>query len=268
MRHTTTFLILAAALLLFQNASARNIKAGIKPLDRAPAKRNGKRLVCMTFDDGPSSRTTPAVLEVLRQHRIPGCFFVIGEKADSARGRELLRSMVNAGHTVANHTQTHPASQRGRNCATLSPAQFEHEVRTAGGIILRATDVQPKFFRFPGGFATQGTVQHLKRLGYTKAGWHTDPWDWWKYWSRSLESRKANRPPWMPEDKIGNFVDYAVWAAKVNKGGLFLLHDIKDLTANNLDALITKLKANNFTFVPITDRQAFPVMNSWLDQQN
>lgn len=261
---TTTTVFLVTALLLLQNAYAAGPnQQGMKPLDRAPAKRMGKRPVCMTFDDGPRSSTTRAVLEVLQQHRIKACFFVVGNKADSATGRELLRRMVNEGHEVGNHTQTHPASSR-RNCATISPDRFQNEVRSAGGIIMRATDKQPKFFRFPGGYATTAKVQQLRNLGYTKAGWNTDPWDWWPMWGRDLATRQRNKPRWMPADKINNFIDYAVWAAKVNKGGLFLLHDIKDLTANKLDTLVNKLKDNNFTFVPITDAQAFPVMNSWI----
>jgi peptidoglycan/xylan/chitin deacetylase (PgdA/CDA1 family) len=254
-------------LLLCQTVWAAGNQAGIKPLDRRPAKLpNGKRPVCLTFDDGPSSRTTPRVLEVLQQHRVPGAFFVIGRNADSTSGKQLMKRMVREGHTVANHTQTHPAS-RGNNCAILSPDRFANEVRTAGGIILRATGQQPKFFRFPGGYATQAKVQQAKSMGYGVAGWHTDPWDWWPGWKMELAERKRKAPSWMPKDKIGNFIDYAVWAAKVNKGGLFLLHDIKDLTSKQLDRLVTQLKNANFEFVPITDTRAFPVMNQWANGQ-
>ena len=65
-----------------------------------------ERQVWLTIDDGPDPATTPRLLDLLDAHRARVTFFVIGEKA--ARFPELLTEIVRRGHTVGNHTHTHP----------------------------------------------------------------------------------------------------------------------------------------------------------------
>jgi peptidoglycan/xylan/chitin deacetylase (PgdA/CDA1 family) len=68
--------------------------------------RPGRR-IALTFDDGPDPTWTPKVLEVLRRHRVPATFFVVGSQA--ARHPDVLRRLVADGHEIGNHTFTHAA---------------------------------------------------------------------------------------------------------------------------------------------------------------
>jgi peptidoglycan/xylan/chitin deacetylase (PgdA/CDA1 family) len=61
--------------------------------------------IALTFDDGPDPRTTPQVLDLLREHRQRATFFVIGERA--ARHPDLLRRIAAEGHEIANHSLRH-----------------------------------------------------------------------------------------------------------------------------------------------------------------
>ena len=61
--------------------------------------------VALTFDDGPAPETTPVILEMLNHHGVKATFFVKGEKAASYP--ELIKNILENGHTIGNHTMSH-----------------------------------------------------------------------------------------------------------------------------------------------------------------
>jgi hypothetical protein len=74
-------------------------------IQRGPSE--GSR-VALTFDDGPRGDHTRWLLDRLGEAGIPGTFFAVGERA--RKDKEVIRRIVSEGHTLGNHTQTHPAS--------------------------------------------------------------------------------------------------------------------------------------------------------------
>ncbi|MBS3754813.1 MAG: polysaccharide deacetylase family protein [Desulfobacterales bacterium] len=73
-----------------------------------PVIRRGRRdtsSVAVTFDDGPDSRTTPFLLELLARFGVHATFFIPGKKA--LAHPELVNSILGAGHAIGNHTFTH-----------------------------------------------------------------------------------------------------------------------------------------------------------------
>jgi peptidoglycan/xylan/chitin deacetylase (PgdA/CDA1 family) len=76
-----------------------------------------ERVVALTIDDGPDPATTPAILDVLRDHGARATFFVVGERI--AGNEALLHRMVREGHEVANHML------RDRPSIELDPQTFE-----------------------------------------------------------------------------------------------------------------------------------------------
>src|ERR671915_1164013 len=72
-------------------------------------------IVRLTFDDGPVRANTPRVLNVLSNYRVKATFFVIGQKA--RRHPRLVKREYREGHSVQNHTYTHP------DLTTLGPVQ-------------------------------------------------------------------------------------------------------------------------------------------------
>src|SRR5690606_18390571 len=64
------------------------------------------RTMVLTFDDGPDPRYTPAILDTLAEYDVRAMFFVCGEMA--SYNKELLARMAEEGHTVGNHTWSHP----------------------------------------------------------------------------------------------------------------------------------------------------------------
>src|SRR5215210_3379031 len=63
------------------------------------------RRIALTFDDGPDQRTTPRILDSLREQDLEATFFVLGRHVKKSPG--LLRRIVKEGHTIGNHTYNH-----------------------------------------------------------------------------------------------------------------------------------------------------------------
>ena len=64
------------------------------------------KILYLTFDDGPSPEVTPQVLDILNEHKAKATFFVCGRQAEN--NPELLQRIRDEGHTVGNHTYSHP----------------------------------------------------------------------------------------------------------------------------------------------------------------
>lgn len=99
--------------------------------------------VSLTFDDGPHPEHTPRFLDVLARHDVRATFFLVGRHA--AACPDVARAIADAGHDVANHTESHV------NLWTISPRRTREEILRAQASIARATGVRPVFFRPPWG---------------------------------------------------------------------------------------------------------------------
>jgi len=97
--------------------------------------------VALTFDDGPDPRTTPLILDTLRERGVEATFFVVGDQVAKSPG--LLRRIVAEGHTVGNHTYDHA------DMSDLSAAQMREELRSTQEAVddVLGSDALPAFRR-------------------------------------------------------------------------------------------------------------------------
>lgn len=131
-----------------------------------------RREVWLTIDDGPDPEDTPRLLELLAERGARATFFVIGENAAAHPG--LLRAIVDAGHEVAHHTQTHPVGTFW--CAT--PGGIAREL-DAGLATLRAANIAPTRFRPPVGIKNPWLASALRDRGLTAIGWSARGLEHW-----------------------------------------------------------------------------------------
>lgn len=116
--------------------------------------------VCaLSFDDGPSRRNTPRLLDLLERHDCRATFFVLGKHVH--RSPHLLKRIAAAGHEIGNHTYHHPY-------LTLCPNWLiRREVEQAGRIIEQIVGERPSLFRPPAGWFNQRTLRVVEDLGYS-----------------------------------------------------------------------------------------------------
>ena len=136
---------------------------------------DGKPIVYLTFDDGPSA-FTQQILDLMAQYDGECTFFVLGNLVKS--NRDLVRAAASAGHYIANHTNSH-ISLSG---VTLEQFMVEIE-ETRQAILEVAVDVftldkDVKYLRPPYGATDANTRNYANSLGYAVVLWDIDPQDW------------------------------------------------------------------------------------------
>lgn len=130
----------------------------------------GQAQVALTFDDGPHPDTTPAVLHALEGTRHRASFFVLGQKV--RKYPELARAIVEGGHTIAIHGDTHDRLHSFR-----TPWRVRDELVRARDTIEAASGVRAELFRPPLGHTTPNTMRGARRAGVTPIGWSARGYD-------------------------------------------------------------------------------------------
>jgi peptidoglycan-N-acetylglucosamine deacetylase len=129
------------------------------------------RTIALTFDDGPNPVVTPGLLDLFARHKIRATFFLTGEHARAVPA--LTKEIADAGHTIGNHTFSHPA------LTFLSPQRIADELDRCDDAIAAATGKKPRWIRPPFGFRGPQLNSVIRASG--KAGvvmWSAMMGDW------------------------------------------------------------------------------------------
>ncbi|MCQ2523414.1 MAG: polysaccharide deacetylase family protein [Lachnospiraceae bacterium] len=101
-----------------------------------------KKIISLTFDDGPTIGITDQVLDVLEKYNARASFFLIGQQI-KPETEYLIKRALSLGCTIENHTKTHPSMPK------LSDEEILMEVKYTTDKIEEVTGEKPKFFRPP-----------------------------------------------------------------------------------------------------------------------
>ena len=134
------------------------------------ARPDDARAIALTFDDGPNERCTLALLDVLEHHGARATFFLIGRFV--AVRPSIARHIAEAGHSIGNHTYTHP------NLLFASGTEVRGEIVATSNAISDATGVQTRWFRPPFGARRPAVLKIARELGLTPVMWNVTAFDW------------------------------------------------------------------------------------------
>ncbi len=183
----------------------------------------------LTFDAGFENGCTPAILDTLKKHKVSACFFLVKNYLDTAP--DLVKRMVAEGHTVGNHTASHPDMSR-----ISDKASFEKELRTLETAYEQLVgEPMAKLYRPPQGKYSLRNLQLAQELGYHTFFWSLAYVDWY-------EDNQPTR-----EQAFGKLLP------RIHPGAIVLLHSTSSTNAEILDELLTKWKAMGYTFGTLQD---------------
>ena len=131
-------LLMCAILIVFVGGMAFG-KSAVSFAD----DRSGKTIY-LTFDDGPSDRVTPKILDVLKEENLKATFFIIGKNAETRK--YLIKREIEEGHTVAVHTYSHEYKN-----IYASPDKLLEDIDKCNAVIKEISGKTSTLYRFPGG---------------------------------------------------------------------------------------------------------------------
>jgi peptidoglycan/xylan/chitin deacetylase (PgdA/CDA1 family) len=197
-------------------------------LAQGPHRKPGdkRRLVTLTFDDGPFPETTPKVLALLAKYEIHATFFVIGRYLDgdgerAQASRDVLRSIVAAGHLVGNHTHDHSL------LTTISHTQVLEQIDRGAASIERAIGKMPILFRPPFGQLDDFGQEAVRERQLDVVLWNMEAQD-------------------MERDDTQAMFRELVFQLENKQGGIVLLHDIRWTSVDILKKLLVYLDAHRY----------------------
>ena len=143
------------------------------------------REIALTYDDGPNPAATPALLDVLASHHVHATFFLIGKYV--RQQPELTRQIAAAGHTVGNHTLTHP------KLTFQSPERIELELSATNRLIEDTIGRSVTLFRPPHGARRPLVLRVARELGMATVMWNCIVGDWKPVPADELAARVRRR---------------------------------------------------------------------------
>lgn len=183
-----------------------------------------KKLVALTFDDGPTIGITDQVLDVLQENEVVASFFLIGQQITDET-RYLVKRAHDMGCSIENHSKTHQSMPK------QSRQEIVEEIQYTSDLIEEITGEKPEFFR-PPYIDYDQKMYDLIDLGFI-CGYGCEDW--------------------VPSVTVKERVDRVLHDA--NPGFIVLLHDMSDNT-NTIEAIkiiIPELKKQGYEFVTIRD---------------
>jgi len=140
----------------------------VRRLESSASKLGG---VCITFDDGPDPRATPKILETLERHSAKATFFVLAEQAE--RHPELIKAIVKAGHTIGEHSYSHPHAWK------TGPLKTWADFDRGGEVLKKILDrPAPGYLRPPYGKMNPATLLYASVRAKKLVFWDIDPGDY------------------------------------------------------------------------------------------
>ena len=214
--------------LSFRQEGAAPIgNAGVDQLRKYAAAYLGdtsEKVIYLTFDAGYENGATEKILDTLQKHNVKAAFFLVGNYIE--RNADLVRRMVEEGHTVGNHTMHHP------DMSKISDMQaFSKELRDLEDLFREKTGQElPKYYRPPQGIYSEENLKMAKDLGYKTVFWSLAYVDWKNDSQPTREQAFAKLLP------------------RIHPGAVVLLHSTSETNAEILDELLKKWEEMGYRF--------------------
>lgn len=193
------------------------------------AQDTDEKILYLTFDAGYENGNTAPILDALKKHNAPATFFVVGTYVESEP--ELVRRMVEEGHSVGNHTWHHPDMSRISDMDS-----FREEIVSVEDAFSRATGKElDRYYRPPQGKYHEKNLEMAKELGYQTF-----------FWSLAYED-------WYQDDQPTEEEAFDKLLGRIHPGAIVLLHSTSSTNAAILDELLTRWEEMGYRILPLSE---------------
>lgn len=196
----------------------------LKEYDAYYVEDTDEKVIYLTFDAGFENGNTEPILDALKKHDAKATFFIVGHYLETAP--DLIKRMVEEGHTVGNHTYNHPDMSK-----ISDQTAFTKEIQDVEDLYEEITgEKMKKYYRPPQGKYSTTNLEMAKELGY-----HTF------FWSLAYVD-------WYQDDQPTHEEAYNKLLKRIHPGAIVLLHSTSQTNGEIMDELLTKWEEMGYTF--------------------
>lgn len=193
---------------------------------------SGKKLVALTFDDGPYPPYTEKLLAVLEEKQVRATFFVVGNNA--SKFPEVVRQTAKSGHEIALHAGEH------KDFLKLNRAELAGNILSGKKVLEELTGKPVKYIRPPHGFRDWAVMEEASKVGLKVVNWSVIPRDWTNPGAQEISDRVCK---------------------DVRHGAIVLLHDgdapaqvaSREQTVEATSLIIDELRRRGYEFVTVDE---------------
>ncbi len=182
----------------------------------------------LTFDCGYEHKDlTASILDTLKEKNVKAAFFVTLSYAKS--NPQYVKRMIDEGHTVGNHSATHPVFPN------ISRSKMSEEVLKVDEYILDNFGYKMKYFRFPTGAYSESALELVTSVGYKSV-----------FWSLAYSDYDTDK-------QQGAQKAYKTVTDRFHPGAVMLLHAVSEDNAAVLWDVIDKAVLDGYEFKTLDD---------------
>lgn len=184
-----------------------------------------KKMVALTFDDGPYSPVTNQILDVLEKYDAKATFFVVGSRVSTYS--DCVVRAEKLGCEIGNHTYNHTT------LTTVSDSRIISEIKDTNRVIKRYTGKEAKVIRAPGGSVNDRVRNTVE---YPIISWSVDTLDWQhRNTAKVIASVKSS----------------------VTDGSIVLMHDLYPSTGNAVQVVVPWLINQGYQLVTVSEMMRY-----------
>ncbi len=183
-----------------------------------------EKVVSLSFDAAWGNEQTSDLIKILNEHDVKATFFLVGNWVD--KYPESVKEIANSGNEVCNHSDTHAHMNK------LNSDKIKEEIESCNTKIERIVGSRPKLFRAPYGEYNNNLVNMVDSLDMYCVQWDVDSLDWKDLTAQQICNRILK---------------------SVKPGSIILMHNGAKNTPEALPLVISALKKDNYTIVPISE---------------
>lgn len=196
----------------------------LRNFDALYVGNTNQKEIYITFDAGFENGNTERILDALKKHGVKATFFLVGNYFETQP--KLVKRMAEEGHTIGNHTYSHPDMSK---ISDIQSFQTELQKNEALYRDILGSEM-PKLYRPPQGKFCEENLKMAQQLGYSTVFWSLAYVDWYT----------DDQPT--PEQAFSKLLP------RIHPGAVVLLHSTSSTNAEILDELLTKWEETGYSF--------------------
>ena len=210
--------------------------SGYQPSGLINSIPTDKRIVFLTFDDGPKTGITEPILKILESENIKATFFLVGD--NMAKYPDLVEMIYAQGHDVSNHTYDHIRLDN------LDGDDLDYQLQETNRVIVDIVGKSPRLFRPPGGRFNNIVLEALSKYGLRPIGWAINTSDY-------IEGVNVRLSPTALQTKVNEVMGSV--RANLRPGAIILMHNGNEIGIQALPLVIQYVRSQGYQFRKLSE---------------